>query len=68
MKRLVQAYMIEARWNHYNHTPTIKEYMQEDTTVEVLIWVTNDLKIVAASIIICRLMNEIVGDEVHTKH
>ncbi|TKY66670.1 (-)-germacrene D synthase [Spatholobus suberectus] len=28
MKRLVQAYMTEARWFHSNHTPTMEEYMQ----------------------------------------
>ncbi|KAG2396987.1 (-)-germacrene D synthase [Vigna angularis] len=28
MKRLVQAYLIEARWFNSNHTPTVEEYME----------------------------------------
>ncbi|KAK7312917.1 hypothetical protein VNO77_37162 [Canavalia gladiata] len=31
MKRLVQAYITEARWFHCNHTPTMEEYMQVAT-------------------------------------
>ncbi|KAL2327935.1 hypothetical protein Fmac_021362 [Flemingia macrophylla] len=31
VKRLVQAYIIEARWFHYKHTPTLEEYMQVAT-------------------------------------
>lgn len=40
----------------------------EDTTEEVLIWATSDPKIVAAASIISRLMDDIVGSEVHTRH
>ncbi|WVZ03704.1 hypothetical protein V8G54_024510 [Vigna mungo] len=28
MKRLVQAYLIEARWFNSNHTPTVEKYME----------------------------------------
>jgi len=31
MKRLVQAYLIESRWFHSNHTPTVEEYMEVAT-------------------------------------
>ncbi|KAG4968021.1 hypothetical protein JHK87_033672 [Glycine soja] len=31
IKRLVQAYITEARWFHCNHTPTMEEYMQVAT-------------------------------------
>ncbi|CAJ1978688.1 unnamed protein product [Sphenostylis stenocarpa] len=31
IKRLVQAYLIEATWFHYNHTPTVEEYMEVAT-------------------------------------
>ncbi|RDX63677.1 (-)-germacrene D synthase, partial [Mucuna pruriens] len=31
MKRLVHSYLIEARWFHCNHTPTVEEYMQVAT-------------------------------------
>ncbi|KAK7342585.1 hypothetical protein VNO80_25540 [Phaseolus coccineus] len=35
----------------------------EDTTEEVLIWATNEPIIIAASTTICRIMDDIVGDE-----
>ncbi|XP_020206642.1 probable terpene synthase 2 isoform X2 [Cajanus cajan] len=31
VKRLVQAYITEARWFHYNHKPTVEEYMKVAT-------------------------------------
>ncbi|XP_014489747.1 probable terpene synthase 2 isoform X2 [Vigna radiata var. radiata] len=31
IKRLVQAQMVEARWCHSNHVPTVEEYMQVRT-------------------------------------
>ncbi|RDX66319.1 putative terpene synthase 2, partial [Mucuna pruriens] len=31
MKKMVQAHMIEARWFHCNHTPTVDEYMEVTT-------------------------------------
>ena len=40
----------------------------EDTTEKVLMWATNEQKIIAASTTICRIMDDIVGDEVHAKH
>ncbi|WVZ02301.1 hypothetical protein V8G54_023107 [Vigna mungo] len=82
IKRLVQAQMIEARWCHSNHVPTVEEYMQvrtissgypllitssflgmEDTTEEILLWATNEPVIIAASIVLLRIMDDIVGDE-----
>ncbi|KAG4980491.1 hypothetical protein AAZX31_12G129700 [Glycine max] len=82
MKRLIKAHMAEARWLHFNHTPSIEEYMQvrnvssgysmviticfvgmKDTTEEVLIWATSDPIIIGAASIICRLMDDIVGNE-----
>lgn len=85
MKRLIKAHMAEARWLHFNHTPSIEEYMQvrnvssgysmviticfvgmKDTTEEVLIWATSDPIIIGAASIICRLMDDIVGNEVNT--
>ncbi|XP_047166783.1 probable terpene synthase 2 isoform X1 [Vigna umbellata] len=82
IKRLVQAQMVEARWCHSNHVPTVEEYMQvrttssgypllitssflgmEDTTEEILLWATNELVIIAASILLLRIMDDIVGDE-----
>ncbi|XP_014491416.1 (-)-germacrene D synthase-like isoform X3 [Vigna radiata var. radiata] len=82
MKKLVQAQMVEARWCHSNHVPTVEEYMQvratssgypmlitssflgmEDTTEEILLWATNEPVIIAASIVLLRIMDDIVGDE-----
>ena len=40
----------------------------KDTTEEVLIWATNEPIIIAASTTICRIMDDIVGDEVRTRH
>ncbi|XP_022634485.1 sesquiterpene synthase-like isoform X3 [Vigna radiata var. radiata] len=82
IKRLVQAQMVEARWCHSNHVPTVEEYMQvratssgypmlitssflgmEDTTEEILLWATNEPVIISASIVLLRIMDDIVGDE-----
>ncbi|BAT89881.1 hypothetical protein VIGAN_06099900 [Vigna angularis var. angularis] len=82
IKRLVQAQMVEARWCHSNHVPTVEEYMRvrttssgypmlitssflgmEDTTEEILLWATTEPVIIAASILLLRIMDDIVGDE-----
>ncbi|XP_022734539.1 (+)-delta-cadinene synthase isozyme A-like [Durio zibethinus] len=81
MKQQCQAYYVEAKWLHENHTPTLEEYMSialvtcgyqmltiasfvgmEDTiTKETFIWAFNDPKILRASTIIFRLMDDITG-------
>ncbi|XVF04022.1 hypothetical protein REPUB_Repub05bG0044700 [Reevesia pubescens] len=81
MKKLCQAYYVEAKWLNENHTPTMEEYMSialvscsyhmlaitsfvgmEDTiTKETFVWAFNTPKILRASTIVCRLMNDIIG-------
>ena len=47
---------------------TLSFLCMEDTTEEVLIWATNEPIIIAASTAICRIMDDIVGDEVRARH
>ncbi|KAK7257303.1 hypothetical protein RIF29_31175 [Crotalaria pallida] len=83
MKRLVQAYLAEAKWFNSNYTPTVEEYMDvalvssgyglltaiafvgmgSIATENVFQWLANKPKIVTASTIICRLMDDIVSNE-----
>ncbi|RDY12565.1 putative terpene synthase 2, partial [Mucuna pruriens] len=83
LKKVAQAYMIEARWFNSNYKPTTEEYMQTsiiscalalliitsyigmgDTATEnIFKWASNEPKIVKASSIICRLMDDIVSNE-----
>ncbi|RDX79890.1 putative terpene synthase 2, partial [Mucuna pruriens] len=87
LKKVTQAYMIEARWLNSNYKPTTEEYMQTsiissalalmvitsyigmgDTATEnIFKWVTNEPKIVKASSILCRLMDDIVSNEFEQK-
>ncbi|CAL0323424.1 unnamed protein product [Lupinus luteus] len=86
-KKIVQAYMTEARWLNYKYIPTIEEYtnissiscgysllttisyigMGDIATEEIFKWVTNEPKIVKASTIVCRLMDDIVSNEFEQK-
>ncbi|KAF5478599.1 hypothetical protein F2P56_005142 [Juglans regia] len=79
MKKLIQAYFIEAKWCNEGYAPTMEEYMSNAMTTsayqmlaptsflgmgniadeEVFKWVFNDPKILRASTIICRLMDDI---------
>ncbi|RDX97679.1 putative terpene synthase 2, partial [Mucuna pruriens] len=84
-KKVVQAYMTEARWLNNNYKPTIDEYMHTSTiscayslltttsyigmgeaTENIFKWVTNEPKIIKASSILCRLMDDIVSNEVQS--
>ncbi|KAK7342588.1 hypothetical protein VNO80_25543 [Phaseolus coccineus] len=47
----------------YSFLITLSFLGMEDTTEEVLIWATNEPIIIAASTTICRIMDDIVGDE-----
>nr|AGW18161.1 terpene synthase 4-1 [Copaifera langsdorffii] len=83
MRKVVRAYLAEAKWFHNNYTPTLEEYMEvalvssayrmlttvsfigvgSIATEEALKWVTKDPKIVKASLVICRLMDDIVSSK-----
>ncbi|KAG2683859.1 hypothetical protein I3760_10G053000 [Carya illinoinensis] len=87
MKKLVQAYQVEAKWCHESFVPTMEEYMRNAlvssaysmlaTTSfvgmgnianrEVFEWISNGPKIVTASTIICRLMDDIVSHKFEQK-
>ncbi|XP_015965435.1 probable terpene synthase 2 [Arachis duranensis] len=82
-KKVVQAYMGEARWFNNNYTPTTEDYihtstisctypllttasyieMEEGATQDIFKWVASEPKIVKASSIICRIMDDIVSNE-----
>jgi (-)-germacrene D synthase len=90
MKKVVQAYFVEAKWCHEGYVPTMEEYMPialvsssysmlathsflgmgKIASQEAFEWVSNDPKIVRASTIICRLMDDIVSHKVqyNTEH
>ncbi|OIW16710.1 hypothetical protein TanjilG_00073 [Lupinus angustifolius] len=83
MKRVVQAYFVEAKWFKGNYTPTVEEYMSvaqvtssyislmsiafigmgSIATEKVFQWLSNGPKIVNASTILFRLMDDIVSSE-----
>ncbi|CAL0323348.1 unnamed protein product [Lupinus luteus] len=83
MKRVVQAYFVEAKWFKSNYTPTVEEYvsvaritssyislmsiafigMGSVATEKVFQWLRNGPKIVNASTILFRLMDDIVSSE-----
>ncbi|KAL2327924.1 hypothetical protein Fmac_021351 [Flemingia macrophylla] len=82
-KKVVRAYMTEAKWLNNNYKPTIEEYlntstiscgytmlaissyigMGDTTTKNIFRWATNKPKILKATSIICRLMDDIVSNE-----
>ncbi|KAL5736122.1 hypothetical protein ACOSQ2_030910 [Xanthoceras sorbifolium] len=72
MKKLVKAYCVEAKWCNESYVPTMEEYMDISLVTtcypmwDVLEWSSNDNypKIIKASTIICRLMDDIVSHEV----
>ncbi|KAK7257295.1 hypothetical protein RIF29_31165 [Crotalaria pallida] len=86
-KKIVQAYMTEARWLKRNYIPTTEEYTQvslvsccyplltttsyigmgDIATEDIFKWVTNEPKIVKASSVVCRLMDDIVSNEFEQK-
>ncbi|GER53347.1 germacrene-D synthase [Striga asiatica] len=81
VKRLVRAYMEEAKWLYAKDTPTMEDYMKvalvscgytmlsitsfvgmgDLVTKEICDWVVSEPRIVQASSIICRLMDDMVG-------
>ncbi|RDY09551.1 (-)-germacrene D synthase, partial [Mucuna pruriens] len=61
MKRIVRAHMIENMVSL--KLDTNNRRVHANRIEKVLIWATSDPIIVAASTIICRLMDDIVGDE-----
>ncbi|KAI9187184.1 hypothetical protein LWI28_025226 [Acer negundo] len=83
MKRLVQAYFVEAKWCKDGYVPKVEECMQNSlvssgypmlaTTCflsmgdfanqQAFDWISNDPKIIKASAIIARLMDDIVSHE-----
>ncbi|XP_019072461.1 (-)-germacrene D synthase [Vitis vinifera] len=87
MKKLVQAYFVEAKWLKQEYIPTIEEYMTnalvscgyfqlatisfvgmgDMVTKKAFDWVFSDPKMVRASAIICRLMDDIVDHEFEQK-
>ena len=84
MKKVVQAYFVEAKWCHEGYVPTMEEYMPtalvsssysmlvthsflgmgKIASQEAFEWASNDPKIISASTIICRLMDDIVSHKV----
>ncbi|KAK7312914.1 hypothetical protein VNO77_37157 [Canavalia gladiata] len=87
LKKVVQAYMTEARWLNSNYIPTIEEYLSTSTisccysllattsyigmgdiaTENIFKWITNGPKIIKASSIVCRLMDDIVSSAFEQK-
>ncbi|KAL5802657.1 hypothetical protein ACOSQ4_030962 [Xanthoceras sorbifolium] len=75
MKKLVKAYCVEAKWCNESYVPTMEEYMDISLVTtcypmwDVLEWSSNDNypKIIKASTIICRLMDDIVSHEFEQK-
>ncbi|XP_042952056.1 (-)-germacrene D synthase-like isoform X2 [Carya illinoinensis] len=87
MKKVVQAYHVEAKWCHESFVPTMEEYMRialvssaystlattsfvgmgNIANREVFEWISNGPKIVTASAIICRLMDDIVSHKFEQK-
>ncbi|XP_040988779.1 (-)-germacrene D synthase-like [Juglans microcarpa x Juglans regia] len=87
MKKVVQAYHVEAKWCHESFVPTMEEYMRIALVTsaysmlattsfvgmgnianrEVFEWISNGPKIVTASTIICRLMDDIASHKFEQK-
>ncbi|KAL2327933.1 hypothetical protein Fmac_021360 [Flemingia macrophylla] len=87
LKKLVRAYMTEARWLNDNYKPTVEEYLHASSessgyslmittsyigmgdiaTENIFKWATNESKIVKASCIIARIMDDIVSNEFEQK-
>jgi len=62
----VEEYMeVATITSTYSLLTTVSFLGMEDTTEEVLIWVTSHPKIIEAASVISRLMDDIVGTEVH---
>jgi len=62
----VEEYMeVASVSSTYAMLTTVSFLGMEDTTEEVLIWATSGPKIVVAASTICRLMDDIAGNEVY---
>ncbi|XP_054814459.1 (-)-germacrene D synthase-like [Prosopis cineraria] len=86
-KRLVQAFMTEARWLYRNYIPTTEEYLSISTVTscvtflsmssftymgdivseDIFKWVQTQPKIIKASSVIVRVMDDIVSSEFERK-
>ncbi|KAL6318343.1 hypothetical protein AAG906_039435 [Vitis piasezkii] len=70
MKNQVQAYFAEAKWFHEQHIPTMEEYMSvalsrsEIASKEAFDWVISDPKIIRASTVIARFMDDMTSHKV----
>ncbi|RVW82924.1 Valencene synthase [Vitis vinifera] len=64
MKNLVRAYFHEAKWFHEGRIPTMEEYMRIALAFD---WVISDPKIITASAVICRLMDDISSHKFEQK-
>lgn len=84
MKKVIEAFLIEAKWRNESYVATVEEYMKVSlvscgyimleavsflgmrniATKEVFEWVSANPKIVNASSIVNRLMDDIVSPKV----
>uniref|UniRef100_A0AAN0N6W5 Terpene synthase n=1 Tax=Jasminum sambac TaxID=660624 RepID=A0AAN0N6W5_9LAMI len=87
LKKLVWAYLEEAKWTYSGYVPTMEEYMkvelvtagymmlcttslvgiQEHVPKEAFYWITSEPLLILASSVICRLMDDLVGQEFEQK-
>nr|UNA06919.1 terpene synthase 1 [Jasminum sambac] len=87
LKKLVWAYLEEAKWTYSGYVPTMEEYMkvglvtagymllsttalvgiQEHIPKEAFDWISSEPLLVRASSVICRLSDDLVGQEFEKK-